>query len=696
MVTSDTKELGQIIQAGLYRVPNYQRGYAWTAEEVESFLDDLDYIVAKSGEDAKHYIGSIIVTERDYQSYEIIDGQQRLITTSLIAHEILRKARELAQKSKEDSDIQGRKTDIEKHLRSLLYKIGAEGENKRRVLPADKHREIFRRLYKEEADEKRDMKSIKKDISSPSEEKMVEAVETIDERLDQWMEIEEKNSENSLPKKMLRLNNISSALVRQMTATRHPVQDRKEAGRMFEAVNDRGRDLNRADRIKSYLVYRASNSDVNMNPTEIHETFANVYEELNQLADRPEQIDSLIESLIGVHWRVFVNEDSISNNKYLEGRYEKINKDIEQIKYGLYHASKARDDEETQKWIKEYLNSLETVTSTYKKIRGIENQKIWGSAKEDLETQNKLGVRHSLYVAENFGVSTYHSLLVSMYIRFSDSPKFDELMKDFESMIMRIFEVGGARRDTKRTKFESLSRALFWSKRKEDLSNVFGQKDDEKHITHSINEDIDNFNLTEDKDLETVRSLITNWAKDYTYETQEDEEIDKFKNWLGERNLDGVGVANWSGLRNSEAKNYMLFRYEEIICEPGGLPNSSYIDSEIKEITIEHVWPKDKPDDLSQDLSNEEYEIYKNRLGNLALLKLTENITAGNKPYKEKWRNTYSDLQGTEMISKEFPHPEKKLGNLAGKNDFIGWSDDVIEWRSTLMADKLAKYWSVN
>ena len=62
-----------------YIVPIYQRAYAWQKDEIERLIDDIFNIKEK-----KYYIGTITVTKRKNQIYELIDGQQRITTLYLL------------------------------------------------------------------------------------------------------------------------------------------------------------------------------------------------------------------------------------------------------------------------------------------------------------------------------------------------------------------------------------------------------------------------------------------------------------------------------------------------------------------------------------------------------------------------------------------------------------------------------------
>ena len=65
-----------------YRVPIYQRNYAWTKDEIEQLLNDINDI--DSTFEGKYYLGSLIVNQLGANYYDVIDGQQRLTTLFLM------------------------------------------------------------------------------------------------------------------------------------------------------------------------------------------------------------------------------------------------------------------------------------------------------------------------------------------------------------------------------------------------------------------------------------------------------------------------------------------------------------------------------------------------------------------------------------------------------------------------------------
>ena len=72
-----------------YIIPIYQRNYAWGDNEISSLLQDIKNACEKTKEqDKNYYIGSLIVYRRENGDFEVIDGQQRLTTLTLIMHHL--------------------------------------------------------------------------------------------------------------------------------------------------------------------------------------------------------------------------------------------------------------------------------------------------------------------------------------------------------------------------------------------------------------------------------------------------------------------------------------------------------------------------------------------------------------------------------------------------------------------------------
>lgn len=85
-----------------YIIPMYQRNYAWGEKEIDQLILDIqDYQkqpdqlnLGQTQGNKKYYIGTLVVFERIDGTYEIIDGQQRFTTLTLLAIYLKRLSKE--------------------------------------------------------------------------------------------------------------------------------------------------------------------------------------------------------------------------------------------------------------------------------------------------------------------------------------------------------------------------------------------------------------------------------------------------------------------------------------------------------------------------------------------------------------------------------------------------------------------------
>jgi len=86
MNSSPTVGVGRLLNEGVrYIVPQHQRDYSWTEDQIEQLFDD---ILSAIDEQCKEYFFGLMVfipyKEAQKESYSILDGQQRLVTTTII------------------------------------------------------------------------------------------------------------------------------------------------------------------------------------------------------------------------------------------------------------------------------------------------------------------------------------------------------------------------------------------------------------------------------------------------------------------------------------------------------------------------------------------------------------------------------------------------------------------------------------
>ena len=84
--------LKEVVENNFYEVPIYQRPYTWSDPEVDSLLDDLFAAYRTRADQPQSYLftGQLFLRKKGKGSdgvkdiYEVVDGQQRLTTFSMI------------------------------------------------------------------------------------------------------------------------------------------------------------------------------------------------------------------------------------------------------------------------------------------------------------------------------------------------------------------------------------------------------------------------------------------------------------------------------------------------------------------------------------------------------------------------------------------------------------------------------------
>ncbi len=104
-----------------YHIPKYQREYVWNKYQWETFLNDINE------NDPDYFVGSVIVVSYSdvrpgaEKIYQVIDGQQRLTTISLLLAAIYKKF--VAQKNLIDPDDDDANSEYQVKLNSIRKKL---------------------------------------------------------------------------------------------------------------------------------------------------------------------------------------------------------------------------------------------------------------------------------------------------------------------------------------------------------------------------------------------------------------------------------------------------------------------------------------------------------------------------------------------------------------------------------------------
>ena len=98
----------KLIGNGLtYRIPRFQRDYSWTEDEWEDLWMDILGTIQEGGEPA-HYMGYLVLQSQDDKNFDVIDGQQRLTTLTLIVLTVLKNLKRLIEEKNNPENNQQR------------------------------------------------------------------------------------------------------------------------------------------------------------------------------------------------------------------------------------------------------------------------------------------------------------------------------------------------------------------------------------------------------------------------------------------------------------------------------------------------------------------------------------------------------------------------------------------------------------
>ncbi|WP_459593559.1 DUF262 domain-containing protein [Bradyrhizobium diazoefficiens] len=218
--------LNQLLNGRLFRIPDYQRAYAWGTKQRMDLFDDIGE-VKKTKND--HFLATVVCLAREtrlivaneYTVVEVVDGQQRL-TTFVILLKAIQKA----------LDSSGAEAKIKAELNELLVK----GDEHSLVLLQTNHdsTHIF-------VDYVRDGQIRKDSATTAAERNLVAAALECEEFVESW-------------KKKASLIELVALLRNRLSMIYHELNDESAVYRVFEVLNSRGLDVRWIDKCKSQLM----------------------------------------------------------------------------------------------------------------------------------------------------------------------------------------------------------------------------------------------------------------------------------------------------------------------------------------------------------------------------------------------------------------------------------------------------------
>lgn len=125
-----------------YQVPLYQRDYSWDEEQWEDLWEDLQTV--HRGEEPVHYMGYLVLQTRDNRLYEIIDGQQRLTTLSLLVLAVIKRLEILAAEEEDPANNRLRSQQLHSSYIGYLDPVTLVAQTKLRL---NRNNDFFYQTY---------------------------------------------------------------------------------------------------------------------------------------------------------------------------------------------------------------------------------------------------------------------------------------------------------------------------------------------------------------------------------------------------------------------------------------------------------------------------------------------------------------------------------------------------------------------
>jgi uncharacterized protein with ParB-like and HNH nuclease domain len=223
--------LRDLISTRYFTVPRYQRSYAWTSDEVDDFWTDMIAAISEGGD---YFLGNIVLTsDGGNQTFSIIDGQQRIATTTLLSAAM----RDIYQQESE--------SDIASVIQ--LESVYATDTSTFEKVPRIRLNEVDNPFYSDLI--------ITSSNPAPTRESHTLIQEAYRFFRQKLMDLKSSNPgtwKNEFGK-------ISNFLKSQSKVICVTAASDADAFTIFETLNDRGADLTIVDLLKNYLFSKSSN-----------------------------------------------------------------------------------------------------------------------------------------------------------------------------------------------------------------------------------------------------------------------------------------------------------------------------------------------------------------------------------------------------------------------------------------------------
>lgn len=620
------KSLESIFNEKLFRIPDYQRGYAWQHEQLKDFWEDLVNLT----NDKSHYTGVLTLkpiptesisksskefwlVDRSYQVFHVVDGQQRLTTFIIFLQAFVDCIKGLPENiNKKEQDIliseNWSLADLQKRY---LFEIKPTGDN-------------FRTYKFGYESDNPSFSYLRFRIFGEDGGAVKETFYTLNLSnaktyfLHQLIKVHEQEG-------MTGLETIYRKLTRRFLLNEYVIDSEFDVFITFETMNNRGKTLSHLERLKNRLIFLTTLFDDNELDDssrkslrdDINGAWKEIYSQLGRHKDFPLNDDDFLRA----HWIMYFTYSRKTGQDYIhylldkqftaKRLHKRIEKEIlletpEEIKTdeGLEDVEEEIEVQEiapggrlTVHEISDYVKSLKSSAVHWFNT-------FFPDFADDLSADEKRWIN----ALNRLGVGYFRPLIMSVLKNERGIEERVNIFRKIERFIFISFRMNSAKANYGSSEFYRAAREL--DRKATDLTKIGMQID--------------------------ARQLYT-FNDDGTFRSS------SFKDMLFKKFKDGSGYYGWSALR------YLLFEYEISLMVKSRQQKVTWSDllkSERDKCSIEHIYPQEETIYWAERFSSIEPELkqyYKQSLGNLLLLSMSINSSLQNDDFDAKKDPKYSD-----------------------------------------------------
>ncbi|WP_368505228.1 DUF262 domain-containing protein [Alkalihalophilus sp. As8PL] len=306
MADNQLKSLMELFQHRLFRIPDYQRGYAWEEQHLLAFWEDLSNLQI----DKVHYTGVLTlelvsadiyskweeerwIISRGSKPYFIVDGQQRLTTSIILLQALMDTLAEdelLNFNSKED-------------IRNMyICQQAANGIKKAYIFGYEKDNPSYEFLKTEIF---KDYSSSSQGVETSYTRNLIEAKKFFKARID--------------PLDLSQKEVLFKKVTQQLKFNVFEIDNDLDVYIAFETMNNRGKPLTNLELLKNRLIYLSTllhedEESKSILRKEINESWKTIYEYLGKNQDKPLDDDVFLKN----HWIMYYTYSRDKSNVYAD------------------------------------------------------------------------------------------------------------------------------------------------------------------------------------------------------------------------------------------------------------------------------------------------------------------------------------------------------------------------------------------